>query len=167
MTRHITRYVGLLIFSVGVLLTAAPVLAYQDTSPGSGASVSSSTSSPGGSVTVTATFTDLPAGTTITWSASGCTVTFASSTQTLDANHSASTTATFGSNCAGVNATLTATGPQGQTVSAAVAVGGGFPNTSTAPVPVGWIVMGFGALLILAGLFSVAWRRRPATPASA
>jgi hypothetical protein len=92
-------------------------------------------------------------------------VTFNPGTATLDANHQSSTQATFSSGCAGMNAVLTATGPQGQTVAATVAVAGGFPNTSTAPVPLGWIVMALGALLILAGIAGVAWRRQ--SPAAA
>ena len=180
MTRRITKHLGLLAIVVGAFMVAVPALAYTDTSPGSGASSSSSTVQPGGTVTITATFTDLAQGTTITWSyataaveqteafvtdaeAATCTVTFNPGTSTLDANHQASTQATFSSGCAGLNVVVTATGPQGQTVSTTIAVAGGFPNTSTAPVPVGWIVMGFGAILILIGILGVAWRRQRST----
>ncbi len=177
MTRRITKHLGLLAIVVGAFMVSIPALAYTDTSPGSGASSSSSTVQPGGTVTITATFTDLPQGTTITWSfavaaveqteafvtdaeAATCTVTFNPGTSTLDANHSASTQATFSSGCAGMNVVITATGPQGQTVSTTVAVAGGFPNTSTGPFPVGWIVMAPGALLILVGIVGGAWRRQ-------
>lgn len=181
MTRRITKHLGLLAIVVGAFMVSIPALAYVDTSPGSGASSSSSTVQPGGSVTIKATFTDLPDGTTITWSyavgsvpqteafvtdaeAATCTVTFNPGTSTLAGSPpSASTVATFSTGCAGMNVVITATGPQGQTVSTTVAVAGGFPNTSTSPMPIGWIVMALGVALILAGIAGVAWRRQTAT----
>ena len=178
MIRRLTKHLGLLAIVGGAFMVATPALAYVDTSPGSGASESSSSTAPGQPVTVTAKFTDLAPGTTINWSAGAaaapqteafvteaqaatCTVTLNPTSSTLDSNHSASTQATPSSGCAGMNVTVTATGPQGQTVSATFAVTGGFPNTSTSPVPFGWIVMAIGAVLVLAGIAGVAWRRQP------
>lgn len=164
MIRRITKHLGLLTIAVGAFMVSVPALAYVDTSPGSGASSSCSTAQPGQTCTVTATFTDLAPGTAVNFSAtagaSACTVSLNPTSTTLNSSQQASTQATFSSGCAGTNATVTATGPQGQTVSATVAVAGGFPNTSAASIPVGWIVMALGALLILIGLVGVAWRRQ-------
>lgn len=168
--RRLTKYLGILCVAFGAALTVTPALAYTDTTPGSGGSVSSSTVGAGGTTTFNVTMNGAAVGDVIGFSAtagSGCTVTFNPTSATLNASHQASTTATFGSGCAGQNVTLVATGPAGQTVSATVAVSGGFPNTTTAPVPFGWIVMAIGAVLILAGILGVAWRRNPGLPAAA
>jgi hypothetical protein len=167
MTRLITRYVGLLAIAAGALMMSVPALAYIDTAPGSGGAVSASSSSSGGSVTFTATFSDLAPGTVISFSSSTCTVTFSPTSAALNASHQASTTATFGSNCAGQTVTLTATAPGGAQVLATVAIAGGFPNTSAMPVPIGWLVMAFGAALILVGIVGAAWRRQRTVPAAA
>ncbi len=175
MTRRIVRHLALLTIVVGAFLVAVPVLAYTDTSPGSGASTSSSTVQPGVPFTFTATFTDLPQGTNVTFSgasaalpqveavvteaeAATCTgIVFNPPSAALDASHSASTQVTIPSSCAGQNVVLTATGPQGQTVSATVTVAGGFPNTAGAPqsLPFGWVVIAIGLLLLVGGTFGL------------
>lgn len=170
MKRLIFKHLGLLGIVAGSVLLATPALAYTDTTPGSGGSTTVSSTAPGSSFTFKATFAGLAPGTVITFSGNssvaGCTVTFSQTTATLDANSSATVTATPSAGCAGTNVAVVATGPNGQTVSATVAVAGGFPNTSTAPVQFGWIVMAAGALAVLLGIFGIS-RRRETSPAAA
>lgn len=183
MTRRLVRHLALLAIVVGAFLVAVPALAYTDTSPGSGATTSSSVVQPGQPFTFTATFTDLPQGTTVTFSgasaavpqveavvteaeAATCTgIVFNPGSAPLGSNHSASTQVTIPSSCAGQNVVLTATGPQGQTVSATVTVAGGFPNTAGAPqsVPFGWVVIAIGLLLLVGGTFGLSRGARKAT----
>lgn len=184
MVRRLIRHLGILGIVAGSMMIAVPVLAYTDTTPGSGGSTSTSSVAAGGSVQFNVTMNGANVGDTVTFSgataavpqieafvvnaeAATCTVSFNPTSATLNASHQASTTATFSSGCAGQNVTLVATGPAGQQVTATVAVAGGFPNTSTSPVPFGWIVMAIGAVLILAGIAGVAWRRNPEAAAAA
>jgi hypothetical protein len=162
MIRSLTRLFALVAMVGGALMISVPAFAYVDTSPGSGATVSTSTAQPGSAFTLTATFTDLAQGTSVSFSASCSGTTFNPASGTLDANHSASTSVVIPSACAGQNVTLTATGPAGQTVSATVAVAGGFPNTATAPqsLPFGWFVIAFGVLLLIGGTFGLSRGRR-------
>lgn len=153
----------------GALMLAVPAMAYVDTSPGSGATTSTTNPQPGQPFTFTARFTDLAPGTIVTFSASCAGTTFSPVSAALDATSSASTTVTIPSACAGQSVTITATGPQGQTVSATVTVAGGFPNTTAVQqsVPVGWAVIAVGLLLLLGGTFGLARRTRSSSSAQA
>lgn len=178
MIRRVTKHLGIVAIVGGAFMVAVPALAYVDTAPGSGSQESSTSTAPGQPVTVKVIFSDLPPGTNINFSASSaalaqteafvtdaeaatCTVTLNPTSAALDATHAATTQATPSAGCAGLNVTVTGTGPQGQTESATFAVTGGFPNTSASPVPFGWIVMAIGAVLVLVGIAGVAWRRQP------
>ncbi len=172
MARRAVRHLALLTMVCGAVLIAVPALAYVDTSPGSGMSTSTSTVQPGQAFSATATFTDLPQGTSVSFSSgtSTCTnVSFNPTSATLNASHSATTSVTIPSSCAGQSVALVATGPQGQTVSAAVSVAGGFPNTAAAPqsLPFGWIVFAIGLLLLVAGTFGFSRRSQRSSEARA
>lgn len=174
MLRCLMRHLALLCIVGGALLVAVPVFAYTDTSPGSGATTSATTAQPGQPFSFTATFTDLPDGTVVSFSAASAAgascsgITFSPTSAALS-GHQASTSVTIPSACAGQSIFLTATGPQGQTVSATVTVAGGFPNTAGAPqgLPIGWIVMAIGLLLLVAGTFGLSRRTRSAAPGGA
>ncbi|HEX6547499.1 MAG TPA: hypothetical protein VF134_02005 [Candidatus Dormibacteraeota bacterium] len=170
MIRKLVRSLGLLAIVGGALMISVPAFAYVDTSPGSGGSVSASTVQPGSAFSFTATFTDLPAGTSIAFSSSCSGTTMNPASAALDANHQATTSVVIPSSCAGQTVTLTATAPGGATVSASVTVAGGFPNTTAAQqsIPFGWFVIALGVLLLIGGTFGLSrGRRRSEMPSRA
>lgn len=123
--------------AIGALTIGASIPAFAYVSQGtSGATVSPSSCSPGGTSTFTATFKDANsagiAGASVTFSQqsgpANSQVTFSSTTGTTDANGVASTTVTLPTVCAG-NFVLAAS-TQGVTVTASITGSGGFPATS-------------------------------------